>query len=290
MQYLRDVFAERMSVSFELFPPKDHQPIEPVIETLGELNKFKPDFVSVTYGAGGTNKGRNVEMCEAIVNSGTAAVSHLTCIGSTREYILDLLKELKSKGIYHILALRGDLPAGWEGTRGDFSYAVELVEFIKRNDPDFMIAAAIDPEMHVAAKSMNHDIMYARRKMDAGAEMFMTQLFYDNEAFYRYRDMLYTAGATLPIDVGVMPVLKKEATIKMTLSNGSSIPADLARIIGKYGDDPEGYRNAGIEYTVNQIADLVSHGVDGIHLYALNKYEDVSQIVRDAGLCNAALI
>ncbi len=283
---VRDVFPERMSVSFEFFPPKEEQPIEPVLSTISTLrDKWNPDFMSVTYGAGGTNKGRNLELCAAIEKLSVPAVSHFTCIGNTREFIVDQLKALKENGIENILTLRGDLPAGWTGTNGDFSYAVDLAAFIKKTDPSFCLAGAISPEVHMRAKSLDHDIMYARRKKDAGVDFFMTQLFYDNDAFYRYRDRLYGAGADLPIDVGVMPVLKKDAIIKMTLMNGSAIPVELARIIGIYGDNPDDFKKAGMEYTVKHIADLVSNGIDGLHMFTLNKWEDVSEILTMAGVC-----
>lgn len=282
-----DIMKERMSFSFEVFPPKPEQPMEPLLDTLSHLYEFQPDFISCTYGAGGTNVGRNVEVCKAIQDSGKSiAVTHFTCIGNTREGVKEQLDHYLELGVNHILALRGDLPSGWEGTRGDFHYASDLVSYIREEFGDkFTIAMAGDPEKHIQCPTEEEDIAHLKIKQDAGADYIMTQLCFDVKAFEVWRDKIQKAGVHLPIDIGLMPVLNKDATIRMALSmNGCSIPKELARIISKYYDDPEGFRKAGMEYTVNQIFEYMNAGIDGLHIYALNKWEAVTDIINMAGI------
>ena len=281
------IMKDRMSFSFEVFPPKEGQPMEPLLSTLDHLYGFNPDFVSCTYGAGGTNAGRNVEICKAIKDSGKAiAVTHFTCIGNSKEEVKQQLDDYLAAGIDHILALRGDLPEGWEGTRGDFKYANELIKFIRAEYGDkFTIAMAGAPEKHIQANSFDEDIAHLRMKQDAGADFIMTQLCFDIDCYMRWVDAIRDAGITIPIDVGVMPVLNKDATIRMALSmNGCSIPRELAEIISRYYNDPDGFKKAGKEYTVKQIYEYINTGIDGLHIYALNKHEDVSDILNAAGI------
>ncbi len=276
-----------MAFSFEVYPPKKDMPLEPLLHTLEKLYEFNPDFISCTYGAGGSNAGRNLEICKAITDSYAAvAVTHFTCIGNSKEEIKRQLDAYLNNGISHVLALRGDLPQGWEGTRGDFSYANELIAFIRREyGSRFVVAMAGAPEKHIQADSFKEDITHLKMKQDAGADFIMTQLCFDVEAFQRWRDSIRTAGITLPLDVGVMPVLSKDATIRMALSmNGCSIPRELAEIISRYYNDPESFKKAGMAYTVKQIYDYVNLGIDGLHIYALNKHEDVSEIINATGI------
>lgn len=276
-----------MSFSFEVFPPKEHQSMEPLLDTLEHLYAFEPDFISCTYGAGGTNAGRNMEICKAIKESGKIIpVTHYTCIGNKKESIRKELQTYLDMGVEHILALRGDFPKGWEETRGDFDYANELVEFIKVNFPEFCIAIAGNPEKHIQARSFEEDITHLRIKQNVGGDYIMTQLCYDVGRYERWVDKIRKAGIALPIDVGVMPVLSKNSTIRMTVSNGCSIPRELAEIIGKYGDNPEDFKKAGKEYTVKLIYDYINTGIDGLHIYTLNKWQDVADILNDAGIRN----
>ena len=284
---ISEIMKKRMSFSFEVFPPKMDQPMDPLLDTLEHLYEYRPDFISCTYGAGGTNAGRNVEICSAIKESGkTIPVTHYTCIGNKKENMKKDLQTYLDKGIDHILALRGDFPKGWTETRGDFNYANELVEFIKVNFPQFCIAAAGDPEKHVQASSFDEDIAHIRVKQDAGADYIMTQLCYDVNHYEWWVEKVRKAGITLPIDVGVMPVLSKDPTMRMAVSNGSAIPRELAEIIGRYGDNPEDFKKAGKEYTVKLIHKFMNAGINGLHIYSLNKWKDVSDILNDSGIRN----
>jgi len=280
-----DIMKKRMSFSFEVFPPKAEQSMEPLLDTLEHLYAYKPDFISCTYGAGGTNVGRNMEICKAIKESGkTIPVTHYTCIGNKKEKIREELETYLKMGVNHILALRGDFPKGWQETRGDFDHANELVEYIRTNFPEFCIAVAGNPEKHIQAGSLKEDIAHLRLKQDAGGDYIMTQLCYDVKNYQCWVEQIRKAGVTLPIDAGIMPVLSKDPTIRMTVSNGCSIPKELAEIIGKYGDSPEDFKKAGKEYTVKLIYDYINMGIDGLHIYTLNKWQDVADIIKNAGI------
>lgn len=285
MLKITDIMKRRMCFSFEVFPPKSDRPIEPLLGTLQRLYNFAPDFISCTYGAGGTNAGRNVEICKAIKEDGRSIpVTHYTCIGNTREKIRQELQGYLQIGVNHILALRGDFPKGWKETRGDFHHANELAAYIKKEFPAFTVAVAGNPEKHHESDSFAEDIAHLRMKQDAGADFIMTQLCHDVDHYARWRELIVKAGVRLPVDVGVMPVLDKEATIRMAVSNGSSIPRDLAEVIARYGDEPEDFRKAGKEYTVKQIFRYISAGIDGLHIYTLNKWQDVADILNEAGI------
>ena len=280
-----DILDERMSFSFEVFPPKTDVGMEKLRAALDHYYAFKPDFISCTYGAGGSNAGRNVEVCTAIIEDGmTEVMTHFTCIGNSREKISSEIEHYRSLGMENILAMRGDLPAGWEGTNGDFANADGLIRYIKNEFPDFCIAAACYPEKHILAPSFAADIAHLRSKQDNGAEFLMSQLCHDVEAFKDFDYRIREAGITIPVVLGIMPALDKDAIIRMTVSNGCSIPAELAAIIGKYGENPEEFKKAGIEYTIDQIYRFMEAGIGGLHIYTLNKWEEVETIMNGCGI------
>nr|WP_315021092.1 methylenetetrahydrofolate reductase [uncultured Aminipila sp.] len=276
---ISELLKERVAFSFEVFPPKMEQSLEPLKETLEQLYKFKPDFISCTYGAGGTNKGRSTELCEIIEKSGHDVMTHFTCIGNTKQDVLDYIHEYVSVGVENVLALRGDIPHGLDGTNGDFSNANQLISFIKENFPDLCLGAACYPEKHMEADSIEEDISYLKMKQDCGAEFLMTQLCHDVEAYERFVDKIRKKQIELPVIVGIMPALSKDSIIRMTVSNGCSIPRELAEIIGKYGDNPEEFKKAGKEYTAKQISKYMDAGINGLHIYSLNKYKDIVDIL-----------
>jgi methylenetetrahydrofolate reductase (NADPH) len=285
---IAEMLQKKMPLSFEVFPPKDEVPLDGILETLDRLYRFKPDFISCTYGAGGSKRGRNMEVCQAVQKSGHEIMPHFTCIGSSREDVSRFVKEYLDMGIENLLALRGDFPAGWEGTRGDFAYADKLTGFLSAAFPSLCIAAAAYPEKHLAAPSMEADIAHLRSKQDKGAQFIMTQLCHDVPAFERFVEQIRKAGVTIPVVAGIMPVLTRDSIIRMTLSNGCSIPAELAAILGKYEKDAESFTSAGIEYTVKQIHRYIAAGIDGLHLYSLNKWEELTRILQAAGIGSSA--
>ncbi|MEG0291614.1 MAG: methylenetetrahydrofolate reductase [Anaerovoracaceae bacterium] len=279
-----ELLKQKMTFSFEVFPPKDDVSTEPLFETLEELYKYEPDFISVTYGAGGTNIGRSEEVCKKILESKTNLMTHFTCIGNTKEDVKRNIQKYVDLGTKNVLALRGDLPPGWEGTRGDFAHGDRLIKEIKKDFEDLCIGAACYPEKHITADSMEADIAHLRSKQDNGAEFLMCQLCYDIEAYERFVEKVRKAGVKIPIIVGVMPVLYKNGLIRMTTLNGCSIPAQVSSIIGKYGEDSEDFKKAGKEYTKELIYKYMNLGIDGLHLYSLNKYKDLAEIIKESGI------
>ena len=280
-----ETLRERMSFSFEVFPPKTDQGMVNLKAAMQHYYEYKPDFISCTYGSGGSNAGRNAEVCELLKADGaTEVMTHFTCIGNTKEDIISKMRHYRSIGIENILAMRGDLPKGWQGTQGDFSNADGLINFINRKFPEFCIAAACYPEKHILAPSFSADIAHLRTKQDNGAEFLLSQLCHDVNAYTTFVDRIRKARIDLPVVLGIMPVLDKDAIIRMTLSNGCSIPAELATIIGRYGDNPDDFKKAGIEYTIKQIFRFISAGIVGLHIYTLNKYEDVETIITSSGI------
>jgi methylenetetrahydrofolate reductase (NADPH) len=276
---ISDILQKKTALSFEIFPPKEDRPLEPLLDTLSHLYAFDPDFISCTYGAGGTNKGRSLEVAEAIKQSGHEALPHITCVGSGRDEIEKFVCGCVERGAENILALRGDFPAGWEGTQGDFNHADELLEFLREKFPELCFAVAGYPEKHTSASSFEKDIEHLKSKQTKGAQFIITQLCHDVDAYKDYVDRIRRAGVHIPVVAGLMPVLNRDVIIRITLQNGCSIPAELAAIIGKYDTKNGDFKKAGIEYTVKQTHRFREAGIAGLHLYTMNKWEDIVEIV-----------
>lgn len=299
---LSEMMREKQLLSFELFPPKTDKGMENLPGTIEKLCAFKPEYISCTYGAGGTNVGKNLDVCKMIQEAGTVPVTHFTCIGNTREGIKDQLQNYLDNGVNHMLALRGDLPFGWTGTGGDFKYATDLVAFVRKEFGDQIeIAVAGSPEGHISCRSLDADVAVLKQKQDNGADYIMTQLCWDMEQFKHWMDKIDRAGVTMPVDVGIMPILDQAATINMALSrNACVMPRELCELISKYWIFPNpfdkepfdaavdqkkaDFKKAGIEYTIKQIDEYRALGINGIHLYALNKWKDVTDIINASGI------
>lgn len=299
---LSDMMKKRQLLSFELFPPKTDRGMANLSETIQQLCRYKPEYISVTYGAGGGNVGANRQVCRMVRNAGTVPVTHFTVIRNTKQGTREQLETYLKEGVDHILALRGDFPRGETSTGGDFNYATDLVKFIRDEfGEQFEIAVAGSPEGHISCRSPEADIGVLKMKQDNGADYIMTQLCWDMEQFERWLDKIRKAGVTLPVDVGIMPILDQAATINMALSrNGCVMDRELSRLISKYWIFPNpfdkapfddsleqkkaDFKKAGIEYTIRQIDKYRSLGVEGIHLYAMNKWKDVSQIIERSGI------
>lgn len=301
-----EIYEKRAAFSFEVFPPKTDIGMEKLCKEGGVLDKLyslNPDYISCTYGAGGANVGKNLEVLSKIKADGKAVpVTHFTCVGSTKESLREKLQTYLDNGIDHVLALRGDLPFGWTGTNGDLHYATELVKFIRKEFGDrFTIAVGGSPEGHIQCRSLEADIAFLKQKQDNGANFIISQLCWDMDQFKYWLEAIRNAGIWLPVDVGVMPILDQAATINMALSrNGCVMDRRLCAIISQnwifpnpfdkepFDADADGkkarFREAGIEYTIRQIDEYRACGVDGIHLYTLNKFDDVAIIAREAGL------
>ncbi|MGN0525924.1 MAG: methylenetetrahydrofolate reductase [NAD(P)H] [Acutalibacteraceae bacterium] len=261
---------ERTTLSFEVFPPKKESSVETVYNTVSELQGLKPDYISVTYGAGGSSVNNyTCDIASLIKNKyGIEAMAHLTCVNSKKADVDKVLKELKENKIENILALRGDKVPGIE-PETDFKYANELVSYIK-SEGDFGVSVAGYPETHFEAESSEQDIINLKNKVDCGAQGIVTQLFFDNGFFYDFRDKCVKKGISVPITAGIMPITSASQIKRMVTMCGASLPRKFVKMIQKYEDRPEALVDAGIIYAINQIVDLLSTGVDGIHLYTMN--------------------
>lgn len=269
------------SVSLEIFPPKKEEEFAGAFELLDKLALLNPDFISVTYGAGGSRSKKTVEMTSYIKNTlHIPALAHLTCVGNTKSDIDTVVADLKAAGINNVLALRGDRPAYMTDEQynaREFEHASDMIAYLKETT-DFKIAGACYPEKHFEAFSFKEDVRYLKQKVDLGVEMLISQLFFDNEMFYRFEEMTQIAGINVPICAGIMPITTSKQLGTTVSLSGSSVPKKLADIIANYDDKPEDMRKAGIEYAVNQILDLKAHGVKDIHLYSMNKAKTTKEI------------
>jgi methylenetetrahydrofolate reductase (NADPH) len=265
-----EIFKNKTVLSLEVFPPRRTAPINTIYDTLDGLKGVSPDFISVTYGAGGSAmNAATLEIASAIKNHyGIESVAHLPCINLTRSEVLDMLDGFRQAGIENILALRGDINPDFT-PKQDFKYASELVSFIKENG-DFNVIGACYPEGHNECKSLSEDIRHLKTKVDAGTDQLITQLFFDNDFFYSFRDKVRQAGIIVPIQAGIMPVVNKKQIERMVSLCGVKLPRKFVTMMEKFEHNPIAMRDAGIAYAVDQIVDLTAEGVDGIHLYTMN--------------------
>ena len=270
--HIKNLFTQnRPIISFEVFPPKTDSDIAHIYSALGELSALSPDFISVTYGAGGGgNSGKTVDIAASIQDDHhTCSLAHLTCIGADRESIHGLLSQLKERGVKNVLALRGDIPKGY--TMGDdYRYAEDLIHELQAAG-DFCIGAACYPEGHIECEDLDFDTECLLRKQAAGADFLVTQLFFDNEHFFRFLDRARGKGVHVPILPGVMPILSQKQIARMIFTCGVSLPSGIIKLLHKYEKQPEDLRRAGIEYMADQAENLLANGVDGVHLYTMNK-------------------
>lgn len=285
---LNELFSlSRPTLSFEVFPPKAQDTFDKMKSAIGEIAELKPDFMSVTYGAGGGTSDFTVKIAEDIEKThGVTALAHLTCISSTKERVLSQLTQLKEAGIENILALRGDIPQDNDGKSGAFKYASELIEEIKKQG-DFCIGGACYPEGHLESESLDEDIKNIAKKVEAGCSFLTTQMFFDNEILYSYIDKLRKKGIFVPIVAGVMPITNAKQIMRACELSGTVLPKPFIKIAEKYGDKPEAMTQAGIAYATQQIIDLYANGIKNVHVYSMNKpfvakkiQENLSEIIR----------
>ncbi len=282
---IKDLYnKDRTLLSFEIFPPKKDYPLETIFQTIEELKDLEPDFISVTYGAGGSSKDRTVEIAAKIKNEyQIEALAHLTCISSTTMEINHILEALKKNHIENILALRGDLPENPDfefPSPLQYTYAKNLIHHINKSEKG-SVGAACYPEGHPSCKSRIQDIKYLKEKVDAGVDFLVSQLFFDNELFYRFMEELDLAGINVPVSAGIMPALNTKQIFRMQKLSGCSLPPKFKRILDKYENNPEALKEAGEAYALEQIIDLMAWGVDGIHLYTMNKSETARKIAKN---------
>lgn len=274
---LESNFTNRTIFSFEIFPPKKNMPIDTIFNTLDELKDLRPDFISVTFGAGGSENCDNaLAIAKRIQNEcHVESVIHMPCINMTKADATYCLEQFQNAGIENILALRGDRVEGKEPCN-DFPHASDLIKFIhefdkKRTDGKyFKILGACYPELHPQSPSVYDDIDNLKKKVDSGATHLLSQLFFDNHMFYRFQERCQIKGINVPIEAGIMPATNKKSIERMVSMTNAVLPSKFTDMMERYGDHPEAIRDAGIAYAIDQIVDLVTHGVQGIHLYTMN--------------------
>ena len=281
---ISEILKNKSTISFEVFPPKNKEGnISSIYSTIEGLAKLSPDFISVTYGAGGSTKGKTVEIASVIKHEyGIESVAHLSCISSTKEDIKYECERLKEAGIDNILALRGDYPAdatNFDPENLEFHYASELNEFIGEHfKGQFCLSGACYPETHQEADGFKKDLEALKKKVDAGAEYLVTQIFFDNDYYYRLVREARKIGITVPILAGIMPITSAKMINTTINLSGASIPKALSDLIATYGENPSDMRKAGIEYAARQINDLAEQGMHYVHIYTMNHSETAKEI------------
>lgn len=272
---------DRTGLSLEIFPPKKEEEFDNIFSFLKETAKLHPDFISCTYGAGGSRAGKTIEIASYIQKElKIDAIAHITCVGFTREDLERNCTALQEAGVNHVLALRGDRPKDMtdeQFNKREFFYATDLVRHLKSHTA-LQIAGACYPEKHFEAPDMDTDLRHLKEKVEAGATFLITQMFFDNTYFYRFMDKVRSLGIEVPVHAGIMPITTAGQLGTTVSLSGSSVPKELADLIATYGENKEDMRKAGIDFAVRQIRDLKEHGVDGIHLYSMNKLKTTTEI------------
>jgi methylenetetrahydrofolate reductase (NADPH) len=280
----------RFGLSYELFPPKTDKGTSALFGHLGDLLRFKPDFVTCTYGAGGSTRGTTLGICKRVKQEfGLPVASHLTVVGSTRDELRQYLREAQEAGVDYIVALRGDPPQGTEEFRpvdGGLSYANELVSLIKDESFDFGIAVAGYPETHQECSSPSLDLENLKRKVDAGADIIVTQLFYHNDDYFQFVEKCQNLGITIPIVPGVLPVTDLGQIQRLTSMCGAKLPTSLVDRLSER-DDPEWQFQQGVDFAIKQVQELIDHGIPGLHFYVLNKSQATLKVLDSVSLPEA---
>jgi methylenetetrahydrofolate reductase (NADPH) len=284
MQHLSSVYGSgRFGLSIEVFPPKTMEGDRALFETVQQLSRFTPAFVSCTYGAGGSTRDRTIDICRGVQEEhGITATAHFTCVGSSVEELTNWLDRASAAGIRNIMALRGDPPKGddqFRAAAGGLSNANQLVKLIRDTHPELGIGVAGYPEKHLEAPDLDTDLRYLRQKVDAGANAVFTQLFFVNDSFLRFRDACTRLGITLPIVPGIMPITEYARIQRITKMCGAVFPTDLAARLEAVKDDLPAQFEIGVEHAIEQCQQLIDAGVPGIHFYALNKSQACERIL-----------
>ncbi len=273
--------SKKVSLSFEVFPPKKQDALESIKNTAVELTQLKPDFISVTFGAGGSTQGYTADIAQAIESQGTSALAHLTCVRSSADTLNQIISNLKAKGISNVLALRGDFPK--DAAEGEnifpsgFVHASDLVSLLKKEG--FCVGGACYPEGHPESANRDADIENLKHKVNAGVDFLTTQLFFDNDMLYSFLYRLQSAGIHVPVLAGIMPITNAAQVSRMVDLSNAYIPRKLMAICDRFRNSPEAMKQAGIAYATDQIIDLISNGVRGIHIYTMNKPEIAQAII-----------
>ena len=276
---IKDILATgRPAVSFEVFPPRKDAPFEPVKDAVARLARQNPSFMSVTYGASGNAQANTIAIASFVQSCGVPALAHLTCLSSTRDRIAEEIASLRDAGIENVLCLRGDVPRDVsETSSGCFSHAVDLVRALRPSS--FCLGGACYPECHPECEHIEDDIVHLREKVDAGLDFVTTQMFFDNNIFYRYLSKLRDRGVTVPVIAGIMPVTNGKQIGRICRLSGTYLPSRFKAIVDRFGDRPEAMLDAGVAYATEQIVDLFANGINAVHVYTMNKPEVAERIM-----------
>lgn len=266
-------------ISFEIFPPKKDSPASSVKETVLKLAQLKPSFISVTYGAGGGANVNTAEVASFVQDAGVPSLAHLTCLSSTKARVEEEVAKLAQRGVLNVLCLRGDLPPNADSSAcsSDFAHAIDLVRFMRGRG--FCLGGACYPECHPECAHITDDLDHIKEKVDAGLEFLVSQMFFDNNIFYAYLSKLLGRGIRVPVLAGIMPVTNAKQITRICQLSGSFLPARFKAIVDRFGDDPAAMTEAGIAYATEQIIDLFANGVNGVHIYTMNKPEIAERIM-----------
>lgn len=271
---------KKLTFSFEVFPPKKQANFDSVANTVRALAEFSPDWISVTYGAGGSTQANTIEITKTIQEQNISALTHLTCVGATKESLAATIEKMQDEGVENVLALRGDIPQDMtfeQATAGGYKHASDLVPILKQKG--FCVGGACYPEGHPESANRIDDIERLKFKVEAGTDFLTTQMFFDNDMLYSFLYRLESSGIHLPVFAGIMPITSVTQIPKMIKLSNAFIPKKLLAICDRFGDSPEALRQAGIAYATDQIIDLISNGIRGVHIYTMNKPEIAAAIV-----------
>lgn len=281
MDLMEKFRSKQLVVSFEVFPPKNDAAYAPVEAAVDALASFSPDFISVTYGAGGGTSVNTPKIAAHIENDlHIPAMAHLTCASSDKQTVHNVLQDLKTRGVRNVLALRGDLPENFVPDDDHYRYASELVKAV-REFGGFTVGAACYPEGHVEAASPEQDLENLKRKVDCGVDFLVTQMFFDNSVLYSFLYRALKKGIDIPVCAGIMPVMNPKQIARSCKLSGTTLPARLKTVVDKFADNPQAMQQAGIAYATEQIIELVANGVSGIHIYTMNRPEVAGAIMRN---------
>ncbi|MBO5239765.1 MAG: methylenetetrahydrofolate reductase [NAD(P)H] [Lachnospiraceae bacterium] len=283
---LKSIFqSDKTVLSCEVFPPKRNDDMYTIFKTLDEIQTYHPDFISVTYGAGGSTSKKTATIAAYIQNiCEIEALAHLTSVAMDEAFLRQMVHELNAKGVYNVLALRGDQPRDMSDEvfqNRHFKHASDIIPIIQdAAEKEICIAAACYPEKHPESATIEDDLTYLKKKADAGIDFFITQMFFDNGKFFEFRENARAHGIQTPITAGIMPITSAKQIGTSVQLSGSSVPTELSNLLAKYGDNPEDMQKAGIDYAIRQIEQLISNQVDGIHLYTMNKSDVTREIFK----------
>lgn len=274
--------GKKLSLSFEVFPPKTETSFESVKHATEEIAKIKPSFMSVTYGAGGGTSKYTLDIAKNIKDLyGVPTLAHLTCVSSTKETVREKIQEIKNAGIENVMALRGDIPEHMQNadrSKWDYNYAIDLVSQLKQINPEFCVGGACYPEIHPESANQNDDIKYLKQKVDAGCDFLTTQMFFDNNLLYNFLYKIREAGITVPVIPGIMPITNANQLERAIKLSGSFVPQRFKSLVDKFAAYPDAMCQAGIAYATDQIIDLYANGITNVHVYSMNKPEVAEKI------------